>query len=216
MNRRGADLPGSGSTCRSSSFSPAQRSCHQHCGDSHEVVGEHGGADPQLEAVASLGETALHASASEQHRDAPLDASAKALTFLEDHAALVSFASCCPCAATLRNAYHLDASVLARCQVLLAEEAAIRAIQLRGAAKGLPVALEGRRHVDLVGRVSLQHLVLRDQALRAFGEEDLMAELDRRTHLAAFDQVGMGLEDGIDLLAGGDLLTIGAATPRPV
>src|SRR5207245_2227590 len=87
---------------------------------------------------------------------------------------------------------------------------------LRGAAKGLPVALEGRRHVDLVGRVSLQHLVLRDQALRAFGEEDLMAELDRRTHLAAFDQVGMGLEDGIDLLAGGDLLTIEHATPRLV
>src|SRR5207344_1200558 len=96
------------------------------------------------------------------------------------------------------------------------EEAAIRAIQLRGPAKGLPVVLEGRRHVALVGRVSLQHLVLCDQALRALSEEALVAELDRRTHLAAFDQVGMGLEDGIDLLAGGGLLTIEHATPRLV
>jgi len=41
--------------------------------------------------------------------------------------------------------------------------------------------------MDLVGRVSLQHLVLRDQALSAFGEEDLMAELDRRAYLASLD-----------------------------
>ena len=54
--------------------------------------------------------------------------------------------------------------------------------------------------MDLVGRIAFQHLVLRDQALRAFGEEDFVAELDRRAHLAALDQVGMGLEDGIDLL----------------
>ena len=50
----------------------------------------------------------------------------------------------------------------------------------------------GRCHVDLVGRIAFQHLVLRDQTLRALGEEDFVAELDRRAHLAAFDQVGMG------------------------
>src|SRR5438045_5094796 len=37
----------------------------------------------------------------------------------------------------------------------------------------------------------------------AFGEEDFVTELDRRAHLAALDQVGMGLEDGINLLVGG-------------
>src|SRR6202008_1110510 len=92
-------------------------------------------------------------------------------------------------------------------EVLLAEEATIRAIQLRGTAKGLPVALQGRCHMNLVGRIAFQHLVLRDQALRAFSEEDFVAELDRRAHLAALDQVGMGLEDGIDLLVGSELLT---------
>jgi hypothetical protein len=43
-----------------------------------------------------------------------------------------------------------------------------------------------------VGRIAFQHLVLRDQTLRAFDEEDFVAELDRRAHLAALDQVGMG------------------------
>ena len=34
-----------------------------------------------------------------------------------------------------------------------------------------------------------------------------MAELDRRAHFAALDQVGMGLKDGINLLIGRHLLT---------
>jgi hypothetical protein len=80
---------------------PARRSRAQHCRDPHEIVGEHGGTDPQFEAVASFGETALHAAASEQHRDASLDAGAKALTILEDLALLVRFTSSRPLAATL-------------------------------------------------------------------------------------------------------------------
>ena len=68
--------------------------------------------------------------------------------------------------------------------------------------------------MDLVGRISLQHLVLRDQALRAFGEEDFVAELDWRTHLAALDQVGMGLEDGIDFLGVRNLLAVEHAAAR--
>ena len=127
--RRGrSDLPGSGPARRSSSSSSARRLIRQECRDSHEVVGEHSGANPQFEAVASFGETALHAAASEQHRDAALDAGAKALTILECGAALVRFAPRCSLAAPLRNAHQLDASVLARCKVLLTEEAAIRAI----------------------------------------------------------------------------------------
>src|SRR6185437_6178321 len=80
-------------------------------------------------------------------------------------------------------------------------------------AKRLPVMLEGRCDVDLVGRIAFQHLVVRDQALCAFGEEHFVAELDRRAHLAALDQVGMGLEDGINLLVGSDLLAEEHATP---
>ena len=68
--------------------------------------------------------------------------------------------------------------------------------------------------MDLVGRIALQHLILRDQALRALGEEHLVAELDRRSHLAAFDQIGMGLEDRVDLLCVGNLLSIEHAAAR--
>lgn len=62
--------------------------------------------------------------------------------------------------------------------------------------------------MDLVRRISIEHLVLRDQALRAFSEKYLMAELDGRAHLAALDQVGVGLENGKDFLVIGNLLAI--------
>jgi hypothetical protein len=44
-----------------------------------------------------------------------------------------------------------------------------------------------------------------------------VAEFDRRLHLAALDQIGIGLEDRIDLLGSGNLLAIEhAAAPRCV
>src|SRR5215470_5519784 len=62
--------------------------------------------------------------------------------------------------------------------------------------------------MDLIGRVAFQHLVLRDQTLRAFSEEHLVAELYGCSHLAALDQVGMRFEDGIDLFGVGHLLAV--------
>src|SRR5262249_7523017 len=55
---------------------------------------------------------------------------------------------------------------------------------------------------------------LRDQTARAFGKEDLVAELDRRLHLAALDEIGMGLENRIDLLGSRNLLAIEHTTAR--
>src|SRR5262249_3308465 len=110
--------------CRSSRFSLARWSREQCC-DPHEIVGEHSGADPQLEAVTSLSEAALHAAASKQHGDASLDAGAKALTILEGRTLLVCLSSRRPLAATLRNAHHFHAGVLAGGEVLFAEEATI-------------------------------------------------------------------------------------------
>src|SRR6266480_1857065 len=198
----------------SSGLSYARRLFRQQGRDSHEVVGEHSRSNPQLEAVMSLGETSLHAATSEQHRDAPLDAGAKALALLEVRALLVGFALRISLAAALRNAHDLDAITLARCQVLFAEEAAIRAVQFRDPTKGLPMVPKGRSHMDFVGRVSLQHLVLRDQALCAFGEKDLVAELDGRAHLASLDQVGVRFKNGINLLAVGYLFAIEHAATR--
>src|ERR1700676_4143340 len=50
--------------------------------------------------------------------------------------------------------------------------------------------------------------ILRDPAARAFGEEDLVAELDRRLHFAALDEVGVGLKNRIELLDSWNLLAV--------
>jgi hypothetical protein len=54
--------------------------------------------------------------------------------------------------------------------------------------------------------IAIQHFILRDQAARAFGEEHLVAEFDRRLHLAALDKVRVGIKDLIELLSSWNLL----------
>jgi hypothetical protein len=63
-----------------------------------------------------------------------------------------------------------DALLLARHHVLLAEEAAIRCVQFGDVAEGLPVAYQRDNHMLFVNGISVQHVILRDQAVRAFGE----------------------------------------------
>ena len=57
----------------------------------------------------AFGETALHAATAEQHRDAPLDAGAKALAVLERRGSFIGLAFGGFGAAPLRYAHHLDA-----------------------------------------------------------------------------------------------------------
>src|SRR5580704_5705764 len=80
----------------------ARGSLRQQGRDPHQIVGEHRSADEQLEALAALGETALHAATAEQHGDAPLDAGPKALPVLEGGPLLDCFALGRPLAAALR------------------------------------------------------------------------------------------------------------------
>ena len=70
------------------------------------------------------------------------------------------------------------------------------------------MTLERGLDVVLIGRVSIQHAVLSDQAAGAFGQKDLVAELDRLLSLAALDQVGVALKNGVDFLIRRDLLAI--------
>src|SRR5258708_11323380 len=158
--------------------------------------------------LATFGETALHAATAEQHRDAPLDARAKALAVLELPALLIGFALGRFSAAPLWDAHHLDPFLLARRHVLFAEEAAIRSIQFGDVAEGLLVAFQRNNHVLFVDGISVQHFILRDQAVRAFGEKDLVAEFDRRLHLAALDEVRVGLKNRIELLDSWNLLAV--------
>src|SRR5207245_9671330 len=103
---------------------------------------------------------------------------------------------------------------LARMPLHSAEEAAIGAVEFWRTAESAAVALERWRHMNLICRVSLEHLILGDQTFGAFGKEHLVAELNGRAHLAALDQVGMGLEDRIDFLGIGNLFAIERAAAR--
>src|ERR1700682_6482700 len=69
----------------------ARGSLRQQGRDPHQVVGEHRSAYEQLEALAALGETALHAATAEQHGDASLDTGPKALPVLEGGTLLECF-----------------------------------------------------------------------------------------------------------------------------
>src|SRR5882762_4738059 len=120
--------------------SAARRSLHQQVRDLHEVVGKHSRRDPHLKSFAAFGKAALHAATAEQHRDAPLDAGAKALAVLELPALLICLALGCFGAAALWDAHHLDAILFARRHVVLAEEPAIASIQVGSVAEGLLVA----------------------------------------------------------------------------
>src|SRR5258708_23055905 len=111
-------------------------------GDAHQVVGEHGGADQQLETLDALGQAALHAAPAEQHGDAALDAGPEALPLLEVGRLFTGFAFRSSLAAGLWDAHQLDAAVLAQRQVPFAEEAAARSVQLGNAADRSLVALQ--------------------------------------------------------------------------
>src|SRR5258706_12003002 len=125
-------------------FSPARRLLDQQRSNDHEVVGEHRCADEQPEALGAFSTATLHAAPAHQHRDAPLDAGAKALALFERCCSFVGLALRRLTAAALRNAYGLDGALQARCYVLLAEEAAIGAVEFRRTAESAAVALERR------------------------------------------------------------------------
>src|SRR5260370_35980276 len=59
-----------------------------------------------------------------------------------------------------------------------------------------------------VERIAVQRLIVGDQALGALGEENLVAKFHRLLRLAPLDQIGVGLEDGVDLLLGGNLFSL--------
>jgi len=84
--------------------------------------------------------------------------------------------------------------LLARHHVLLAEEAAIRSVQFGDVAEVcLWRTSEITTYCSSMGFPS-NNVILRDQAVRAFSEEDLVTELDRCLHLTAFDEVRVGLK----------------------
>jgi hypothetical protein len=110
-------------------FSSTRGAFGQQAGKDHEIIGEYRRADKQSEAVGAFSAAALHSAPAHQHRDASLDAGAKALALFERFRSLVGLALRVFTAAALRNAYRLDGALRTRRYVLLAEEAAIAGVR---------------------------------------------------------------------------------------
>ena len=109
----------------------------QQCRNAQEIVGEHSGADEQLEPLLAFSQTTLHAPSPEQDRDAALNAGAEALAFFEgetflDGCAFGSFLS-----APLRDRDQFDARLLAGREIVGAVKTAVGAVEFRGLTKGL-------------------------------------------------------------------------------
>src|SRR6266568_3811224 len=114
----------------------------QQVGDSHQVVGEHGGAHQELKVLATFERAPLHPAAAEQHRDAALNASAESLALLELFTAFQSVLLGRLVSSALRNGDLGDSALFAGLYILGAEEAAIRRVQFRRVAEGLLVTIQ--------------------------------------------------------------------------
>ena len=180
-------------------------------GDGHEVVCKHGCTDQDLEAVASLGQTSLHASAAKEHGDAALNACPKALSFFELRALFERLLWRGPFTTSLRNADELHIS--ARFDVLIAEKASVRTVPSGSQTESLLMTLQGRLDVDMIGGIALKHAVLGDQTAGTFSEKDLVAKLDRFLYFPPLDQIGVGFKNRVDLLIGWNLFSLKHAAP---
>jgi len=175
-------------------------------GDRHEIVGKHSCTDEHLEALWSLGQTALHAAAAKQHGDTALNACPEALSFLELRAFFERFPFRAPFSTSLWNADKLHP--LARVDILIAEKAAVRTVPIGSQTESLLMTLQRRYDVDVIGGIALKHAVLGDQTAGTFSEKDLVAKLQRFLYFPSLDQIGVDFEDRVDFLLGWNLLSL--------
>src|SRR5207302_1558212 len=159
----------------------------QQLGDPHQVVGQHRRSDQNLEPLAPFGQTAPHAPAANQNRDPALDADPEPLALLELRAALEGLSLRGLGSAPLGNAYMADPRLLALLLILGAVETTIACVQLRRSVEGLLMTIQRRSHLDGIGRVSLQYLIVSDQALCALCQENLVAKFHWLSRLAPLD-----------------------------
>lgn len=180
----------------------------QQVSDEHEIVGKHSCTNEQLEPLTSLGETALHSTASKEHRDASLDACPEALSVLELRALFERFAFRSPFSTALRNTDELHSDILASFDVLVAEKASVRTVPIGSQTEGFLMTLQRRCDVDVIGGITLKDAVLGNQTAGTFSEKDLVAKLHRFSYFAPLDQIGVDFEDRINFLLGWNLLSL--------
>jgi len=167
-----------------------------------QVVGENSGTHQQLKTLTPVQPGALHSAAAKEHGDTTFDSGAKALAFLECALLLFLGALGTELSTSLRDACHFDLHLFAGLLCLGAVKATVPGVEIGCLAKRLAVLLQGGLDLIGVARVPVKHLIVRDQADRALSHKDLVTELDGLVCLATYYQIGVRLEEGIDLLLG--------------
>jgi len=115
------------------------------------------------EALGAFSAATLHAPPAHQHRDAPLDAGAKALALFERRRSFVDLALPASYCRHAANACGVDGALHACRYILLAEEAAIGAVRVPAhGGKARRWRLSDGAH-ELHLQVSLEQLILGDQ-----------------------------------------------------
>lgn len=180
----------------------------QQVSDDHEIVSKHSCTNEQLEPLTSLGETALHSTASKEHRDAALNACTEALSFFELRALFERFAFRSPFPTSLRNTDELHSDSLARFDVFVAEKASVGTVPIGSQTEGFFMTLQRRCDVDVIGGITLKNTVLGDQTAGTFSEKDLVTQLHWFSYFPSLDQIGMDFENRIDFLFGWNLLSV--------
>ena len=180
-----------------------QQSC-----DDHEVIRKDGSSHEQLESLVSFGKAPLHAAAAEENGNAAFNAGTKTLAILERRAFFMGCLGRRLFAAALRNAYKFDASFFAVLDVLGAEKAPIGTVEFWHLPEDFLVTLHRVFNVDIVRRISCEHLILSDQPSGTLRNIDFMTKLHRLEDLAAFDQIGVSFENRKDLLFVWNLLVV--------
>jgi hypothetical protein len=188
----------------------------QQLGNDHQVVGQHGSTNQQLEPLAPLRQATLHATTPEENRYSTFDACTETLAFLEYGTVLVCFPLRSFLTTALGNTDDLDSRVLAKLNILFAEETAVQAPQFGTTPERLLVAVQRGFHLVLVGRISIQHSVLGDQTASTFSQEDFVPEFNIFENLTPLDQIGVRFENREDFLRIGDWLSFQHAAARLV
>ena len=114
---------------------------HEHA-NPHEVIGEDGDTNEDLETLDALAGAPLHASAPKEDGDGSFDAGAKSLALLEGGALFVIFPLGTPCSSAKGDAFHLDAFGLALSNVGGIVEATVSGIETGDLSKELSVVCE--------------------------------------------------------------------------
>src|SRR5689334_11038655 len=160
-----------------------------------------------------MGPAALHAAAAKQHRDAAFNAHAETLTLFKCRALLQGFPLRGLLPTALRNAHLTYSRLLALIQIFGTVKAPVTGIQIGGTVEALMMSLQRSLHLAGIGGIAVQHLVVGDQALRAFRQKHFVTELYRFARLAALDQIGVRFEDRVHFLLGGNLLSMDYSAP---